>query len=136
MTKFFAALALVLAIAPSSFATSEPNVSFTHFHDYDPADHSYSKKSKSTLGHAQSAELLINGTTGLCFSGPALKGELLVNQMIDVYNEAAGFEELSLTKYEVVESNDSKKTILRFVIGQKTADGVAQIEFGKVRRCL
>jgi hypothetical protein len=126
-------------LAPAAFATSPVNGPvFTHFHNYDAAKKSFSAKSYSTLGHAQSAELLINGTTGLCFAGVEDRADVLVNQMIDVYNAQEENEgaELSLTQFEVVKNEDYRKTTLRFTIGQRTPDGVAQISFERVRRCV
>lgn len=139
MKKTLVASLLALVIAPAAFATSPVvNASFTHFHDYNAETHAYSKKSFSALGHAQSAELLINGTTGLCFAGVAERADVLIEQMIDIYNndEANEGAELSLTHFEVVNASDYKKQSLRFAIGQRTPDGVAQIEFARVRRCL
>ena len=139
MKKTLVASLLALALAPSAFAMSPVvNATFTHFHDYNAETRAYSKKSHSALGRAQSAELLINGTTGLCFAGVAERADVLIEQMIDIYNgdEANEGGELALTHFEVVNASDYKKQTLRFAIGQRTPDGVAQIEFDRVRRCL
>ncbi|RYZ95216.1 MAG: hypothetical protein EOP11_25245 [Proteobacteria bacterium] len=139
MKKIIALSLLAVLFAPAAFATYPvQGPVFTHFHNYDAAKKSYSKKSYSTLGNAQSAELLINGTTGLCFSGVEERADALVNQMIDTYNNQEENEgaELSLTDFSVVKNDDYRKTTLRFSIGQRTPDGVAQISFERVRRCI
>ncbi|RZA05495.1 MAG: hypothetical protein EOP11_12695 [Proteobacteria bacterium] len=139
MKKIISLSLLAVLFAPAAFATSPVRGPvFTHFHNYDAAKKTFSKKSYSTLGRAESAELLINGTTGLCFSGEEDRADVLVNQMIDNYNaeEANEGAELSLTEFNVVKNSDSRKTTLRFSIGQRTPDGVAQISFERVRRCI
>jgi len=139
MKKVFSLALLAALLSPAAFATSPVRGPvFTHFLNYDAAKKSYSGKTYSTLGHAQSAELLINGTTGLCFAGEEARADALVNQMIDVYNEQEANEgaELSLTEFAVDENADARKTTLRFTIGQRTPEGVAQITFNSVRRCV
>ena len=138
MKKLIALLLLAFSLAPAAFATSPaPGASFTHFHDYNPRTQSYSAKSHSHLGHVQSAELLVNGTTGLCWSLNPTRADLLVEQMIDVYNSDPAHEgaELTLTQFAVIENADPARITLRFTIGQRTPEGVAQIEWARVRRC-
>lgn len=140
MKKNLLSLAILGSLlAPAAFATSPVRgPAFIHFHDYNAAKKTYSAKSYSSLGHAQSAELLVNGTTGLCFFGEEARADALVNQMIDIYNaqEENRGAELSLTEFDVVKNEKPALTTLRFTIGQRTPDGVAQISFARVRRCV
>jgi hypothetical protein len=135
--KFLILSLLLAASSSSAFAMSEVPAGLKFFANYNPETKKYDSVKEASEAAPISAEVLLNETTAVCFSGRIFGVKGLLSQMVEIYNAESNEDGIVLTNFEAVPNGKNfNQDVVKFEIKRLYQDGVETMTWGRVRRCI